>query len=249
VRGAFERVDDPRVLVPRERDPLTGRLTSTGDDRPGKRRRSHEPARPRFSRGLVVAAAVVGVFVLAGVAIAVASGGGGDTTTAPSATVGPDNAGTGGLRLAQLEGTWRFDLRSPKVNYVSSSRFTAAQVSVALSGNRIRLEARIDANNFHRVSDVNRSLAGVERVSCSAASCGAGLTGFVTLGNEIRVVNRATLEPYTAGAGLCGAPAVANAGVVRTASSSSFRYLTGETYQSGSDCYQVVWTVVATKVS
>jgi hypothetical protein len=95
--GAYDRVDDPRVLVPRERDPLTGRLTNAGDDRPGKRRRSHDPARqrrvPPLSRGVVLAATVVGVFALAGVALAISSGRDNDTTATPRATSGRDDSG------------------------------------------------------------------------------------------------------------------------------------------------------------
>jgi len=76
--GAFGRVDVTRVLVPRERDPLTGRLTSAGHDRPGKRRQStdHARSRPRVSRGIVAGGVVVGVLAVAGVAVALTSGSG-----------------------------------------------------------------------------------------------------------------------------------------------------------------------------
>lgn len=249
--GVYDRVDDPRVLVPRERDPSTGRLTRAGDDRPGKRR-SPDPtrSRPRFSPAVMVVAVVAGVLLVAGVAVAVSSGGGDDKTNSdaqstPSSTA--SRAGAGTAELAKLEGTWRFDIQSPRVNYVSG-RYSDAQVSVAVAGDAIQLDARIDANNFHR-ADVRPMLAGDVPISCSTESCGARLTGFVDEGDGIRVVDRATLRPDTAGAGRCGAPAVSDAGVVEMTSPSSFRYVTGQLVQSGSDCFQVVWTSAATKVS
>jgi hypothetical protein len=252
--GAYARVDDPRVLVARERDPLTGRLTSAGDDRPGKRRRSNERAKPRsrVSRMVVIAGVVVGVLAVAGVAFAVSSGGD-DTqaadpsTTTPSTPASRDSASASAIALNQLEGTWRFDVESPRVNFVAG-RYKGAPVSISTNGNRIVVEARIDENNFHRTA-FTPMLAGERTVTCSADSCGSGLTGFVSEGDVIRVVDRATLAPDKAGAGLCGAPAVANAGVVRGAGASSFRFVSGETSQAGSDCFQVVWTLVATKVS
>jgi hypothetical protein len=249
--GAFGRLGNPQVLVPRERDPLTGRLTRAGDDRPGKRRRSPDHARPRLrlSRGIVIAAAVLGGLLIAGVAFAVSSGSDDDGATAPSRTAPAstaDDDDTGAGALATLEGTWRFVIAGPRVNFVAG-RYTAAQTSLTLAGNEIRLEARIGPNDFHRAT-FRPLLAGEHEISCSADSCGSGSAGFVIDGNQIRLVDRASLEPDSAGAGRCGAPAVANAGIVRKTGASSFRFLIGDTSQAGSDCFQVVWTFVATKV-
>jgi hypothetical protein len=151
--------------------------------------------------------------------------------------------------LARLDGTWRFDIENPTLNY-GTGRYAGAQVSV--SGDRITVQSPVNADTFSRFG---APFAGEHRISCRADSCGFETTGLVVEGDNIRVVNRATLEPDTAGAGTCGAPAVPNAGFVEITSPSSFRFLTGTAAAAGltgdscSSSYQVVWTVVATKVS
>ena len=84
--GLYDALGDPRRLLPRERDPITGRPSMGGGaggsgDRPGKRRSHHRP-RPRGK--WLVAAGVAAAVVVGAVVVAVASGGSDDGGNAPA---------------------------------------------------------------------------------------------------------------------------------------------------------------------
>ena len=85
--GLYDRLGNPRDLLPRERDPITGSFSGggSGGDRPGKERgRDHRRRPRRFGRILAVAGAAIVVLIVAAV-VALAAGGGSDDETAKAA--------------------------------------------------------------------------------------------------------------------------------------------------------------------
>lgn len=93
-------------------------------------------------------------------------------------------------------------------------------------------------------------------IECRGDLCAGGFGtallpfGFRPAGSGFRAVNPFSLEPHTAGAGgECDAPAVADAGLVRDFDGTSFSFLSGFSSYGRSNCYQVLFTVKASKVS
>lgn len=125
--------------------------------------------------------------------------------------------------------------------YCGATRFEGAQVS--LEGGK-RIVVTWATGRSDRVPELANDLT----IRCTAKLCTAFFIGFVVDGDHIQVVDRNGQNPDDAGSGKCKSPAVADAGVVKFSSPTSFRFVSGATGGIGADCWQVVLTYVATKI-
>lgn len=196
----------------------------------------------RNSARLVVAFGVMLALVLAG-----CGSGSDDTRDASPTTTDPSSAG--GAALSSLAGTWRFSLEAPRLNQGTGSY---AGATVSLADNRIIVEGPAYARSETPVG----YLFAEHEITCRGDVCyGRGGTtplpyGFQPSGSAIRLVDPATLQPHTAGAGgQCNLPSVPDAGVLKDFNGRSFSVLTGFSSSGASDCYQVLFTVKASKIS
>ena len=154
-------------------------------------------------------------------------------TSAPSASASPSNP---------LAGTWELTVESPRRTF-GTNHFASATVTLASS--RITVSGTSGAKSSAPVED------GQITIKCRTI-CAAGLLGFQPQGSGYRLVNAATLEPepVQSGASYCGAPAAPQARVITDLTPTSFSYIDGYAGNvGGGSCFQVLWTVKATKVS
>lgn len=189
----------------------------------------------------------------------VGCGGGGTSVAQPTASA-PQSpqatataAATPAAGLAQFRGNWRFTFQDVRLNHAIGNY---AGATLTVSGGTVTIVS--DRGGGNRTS-AEQSIfpIGDHAVTCSASNCGASgagvvaLMGFVPAGSVFHVVNRATLERINAGAGTCDAPAVPDAGVIKDFNGTKFTFINGLSGGFGSPCrsgYQILWTVVATKI-
>ena len=170
------------------------------------------------------------------------SGGGDDRGASPPDASEPGTEASAGR--ADLAGTWGFRLEGPRINQGTGSY---AGATVTVSDNRLVVRGPADARSETPLG----YLAGEQRITCRADLCvgpGALPFGFQAAGTGFRAVSPVTLAPHNAGAGgTCNAPAVGDAGLVRDFDGNSFSFLAGLSGGAGTSCYQVLFTLRATR--
>jgi hypothetical protein len=194
--------------------------------------------------------------VVAACALALAGCGGSDPDKAPSdalssgsATVSPSASASSAASAPVLAGTWRFAVTSPRLTF-GTDHYKGATVRAA--GNQITVTG---TQSYSSSFGGGLETQGDPVIKCQPDLCfiDHDLYAFRAEGPNIRMVNRATLKPFEAivqpDARSCGAPPVVDAYVIKDASESSFSYVNGQTSATNGSCYQVVWTVVATRVA
>lgn len=192
--------------------------------------------------------------------LAACGGGGSPASTPPAVTATTAAAATAGPPgLGQLEGTWHLSIRDVRLNYKVGLHVNATAV---MSGDRVVVEARNELDSS-RDEFTPGSLGGYKpgalEIACNAdgTDCGAGLMGFARAGSQIQIVHRATGQPLTYGTGGCASatlappPAVPDLRILKELTATSFTFVDGQVGGGSSGrspgCYQVLWTVVATK--
>ena len=169
-----------------------------------------------------------------------ACGGSGDGTTAEPEGSAPASSSAPATGLA---GTWRLTVESPRRTF-GTGYYSSA--TLALVGpTQIKV---VGANHYESSFPVDH--VGDLTITCKPALCNAGIVGFKPEGAGYRVVNAATLQGPTiaTGADVCGAPAVPDAYLVKDVTATSFSFVGGRSWKTGTSCYQVLWTIRATKV-
>jgi hypothetical protein len=167
------------------------------------------------------------------------SGQSADPTSSSSPTA------TKGAGQDALAGTWHFTLEGVHLTF-GSGHFSGAKVTtsantIVVTGNQARSKFTAD----DPYGDVT--------ITCTSQACHASLLGFKPSGSGgYDLINYATLsprEPVGSGAQYCGAPAAPAAYVIDDFNGSAFSYVAGHSGNlGGGACYQVLWTVKATKV-
>ena len=169
-----------------------------------------------------------------------------EAVQAPSFEPAGWSAPAGGA--ASLAGTWRFRLDAPRLNHATGN-YAGGTVSIA--DNKIVVEGPAYARSETPVGYA----AGDHEIECRGDLCSGGSGSlpyaFQSSGSNFQVVHRATLQPDNAGAGgSCEIPSVPRAGLIDDLDGTSFSFLTGFSGGHGlSNCYQVLFTVKASKVS
>jgi hypothetical protein len=166
-------------------------------------------------------------------------------SSAPSASTSA-SAGSGTSDLAQLAGKWRFTVKNPRLSF-GTGRYVGAKVSLA--GSAIHLQSVVNANTYGEIGVI----VGEVVIDCPVGApfgCQSDDQFFGRVGNGLGLVDFGG-EPRTwqkVGGEKCGAPGVANYGLVQQLTGTSFTYVDAQETGVPGQCYQVVWDVVATKV-
>jgi hypothetical protein len=195
--------------------------------------------------------------VVAVCALAMAGCGGSDPDQAPSdasssvsATVSPSASASSAATAPVLAGTWRFAVKSPRLTF-GTDHYKGA--TVRLVGNQMTLTG---TQSYSSQFGGGLELPpGDAVIKCQPDLCfiDHSFYAFQAEGSNIRMVDRASYKPFEAivqpDARTCGAPPVADAYVIKDASASSFSFVQAQTSVTNGSCYQVVWTVVATRVA
>lgn len=173
------------------------------------------------------------------------------TTSTPTPTTAPSVAPA--TDLSALGGNWIGSIENVRLNYATGD-FVGGTVMV--DGGRIRLTAV--GPNGGSSSTGAAGLDGPIAVSdCKPKSCAFEFWLIAVLDDgTLAILDRASLGQIKAGAGVCGAPIVPDAGVVTITGGTKISFVTGEAggfgVGSGTDpcagaSYQITWMQVLTK--
>ena len=172
------------------------------------------------------------------------SGSSSKSTDGTSASSSPSASASPKAGADALAGTWRFTIEGVHLTF-GSGHFSGAKVTT--SANTIN----VTGNQAHSKFTAEDPYGDVT-IKCISQGCHASLLGFKPNGsggyNLVNYATGAPREPVGSGSQYCGAPAAPNNYVISDFSGSAFSYLGGQSGNlSGGDCYQVLWTVKATK--
>lgn len=181
--------------------------------------------------------------------VAPASPSGAPASASASASAAPSSAAPG-IDLTSLEGSWISTVEDVRLNHATGS-FVGGAIT-------------IDGDDFALVAGDARvegpvPVGPTEITSCRETSCrvGEGFPQFITLLDDGTF---AILDPMneqdSAGAGVCDAPVVPDAGVVTIDDGQTIRWVTGVAGGHGDNssddpcagaAYQIVWTQILTR--